>query len=117
MVLNTVIKMQKNEFFLNFYTNVLNTNKANVALTGTLKLGYKFRTNFNADNEDYLFSYYLTGNINTPTNADYVFMLTLLNDGGSDRIQLAFKVTSSQSYAKIYFRSKGTGDFTDWTEK
>ena len=61
------------------------TNKANVALTGTLKLGYKFRTNFNADNEDYLFSYYLTGNINTPTNADYVFMLTLLNDGGSDR--------------------------------
>ena len=99
------------------YTFVRNTNKANVALTGTLKLGYKFRTNFNADNEDYLFSYYLTGNINTPTNADYVFMLTLLNDGGSDRIQLAFKVTSSQSYAKIYFRSKGTGDFTDWTEK
>ena len=28
MVLNTVIKMQKNEFCLNFYTNGRNTNKA-----------------------------------------------------------------------------------------
>ena len=93
------------------------TNKANTALTGVLKLGYKFRTNFNADNEEYVFAYYLTDNINTPVNSDYIFIITLLNDGGSDRVQLGLKVTSSQSYAKIYFRSKGTGGFTDWVEK
>ena len=59
-----------------------NTNKANVSLTNALKLGYKFRTDFDADNEEYVFAYYLTGNINTPENSDYVFMITLLNDGG-----------------------------------
>ena len=84
-------------------------------LNSSLKLGLKYRENFNADNEDYIFSYYLTRNTNTP--GDYVFMITLLNNNATDRVQLAFKVTSSLSYAKIYFRSKGTGGYTEWAEK
>lgn len=89
--------------------------KASAALNSSLKLGLKYRENFNADNEDYIFSYYLTGNTNTP--GDYVFLITLLNNNATDRVQLGLKVTSSLSYAKIYFRSKGTNGFTEWTEK
>ena len=89
--------------------------KATVALNPSLKLGFKYRENYNADNEDYIFSYYLTGNTNTP--GDYVFMITMLNNNATDRVQLGLKVTSSLSYAKIYFRSKGTNGYTEWTEK
>lgn len=110
--------MLKNEFFLNFYTGVRNTNltsKAAIALNQSLKLGFVYRENYNADLEEYVFSYYLTGNANTP--GDYVFMITLLNNNATDRVQLALKVTSSLSYAKIFFRSKGTGGYTEWMDR
>lgn len=98
--------------------SVLNTNltsKAAIALNQSLKLGFVYRENYNADLEEYVFSYYLTGNANTP--GDYVFMITLLNNNATDRVQLALKVTSSLSYAKIFFRSKGTGGYTEWMDR
>ena len=45
LVLNTVIKMQRNKFSLNFYTNVLNTNfEATPGLIRIKNIGIKFGT-------------------------------------------------------------------------
>ena len=58
------------------------TSKVAIALNQSLKLGFVYRENYDADLEEYVLSYYLTGNANTP--GDYVFMITLLNSNATD---------------------------------
>ena len=115
LVLNTVIKMQKNEFCLNFYTNGRNTNKAPLNEFIWLRDAFNGRYNTafisdaNAATTSGFYRYY-ANSANTPW-AGGGTLFTLAFDGGSGIVQITF---FNGSPAAASLRARYNNTWTGW---
>lgn len=115
LVLNTVIKMQKNKFCLNFYTAGRNTNKAPLNEFIWLRDAFNGRYNTafisdaNAATTSGFYRYY-ANSANTPW-AGGGTLFTLAFDGGSGIVQITF---FNGSPAAASLRARYNNTWTGW---